>query len=749
MDRTKWETLLVRGIQIGVITALLTPLIIGPFSFSFSEYPKALFFRTVIEIIVILYLLLTLVGSRYLPKRSPVLLAVCVFVGVLILAAVSGFNAHRSFWGDLQRGEGVILHLHLLAFFFVIVGVFQKKEQWFTLFRWAVGVGTLSAIAALLQKIGIASFYGISLPERVSGTLANPDFFAAYLVLVLFLGFILAAEAANVKHKIIWLALVVINFAALLLSGTRASWGGMGIGIVALFLLWFFWEANLARKTRRTILLGIFVFALFVLFTVSYQDQLGLAKNYTFSRAMSVFDARPLASRLVAWEIALAAFTEKPILGWGPESFSFVSDKYFQVDSLEYVSATMDFDRVHNKFLALMLDAGVLGIVSYLALFAAVFFLLFSYAKRKSKDQNSLTCLILISLFVAYGVQNIFTFDTISTYLLFFLVLGFVHVQYRTKVSSARETRMGRVTRLFSAAPFVLWWRSVLVVLLILLVGIVFFQLNVKTAAAYISLSYASRLERSQFSKALSEYQEILESNTLFQKDIALEITRRVINKQAGGVEEEMLALLSSLKLALADGLDRADRRYLYSHERIARINERIYLLTGDPTALEEMEQVAQKALRFNDEKLVFYELIGEARILQGLYTEGEAFFQKASERLPGRLYTRAEPFRKLGNAYFRAGNKVLAARYFKKAFTARYYTKKFALPPLRSAKPVPKLTLNDASFAEQVAFLHYELGDLAVAQQIHERAVEIYPEHREWLELHWEKNTPRESVKK
>ena len=147
----KYETFLLKGIKIGVFAILFTPLIIGAIGLTLSAYPKAVFFRTLVEAVFILYLLLVFFNSRYLPKISPLVLVSCGFVGVLVFTSLTGINPYRSFFGDPERAEGVILHLHLLAFFLVIISVFNQKKEWLKLFKITVFVSGLSSLAGVLQ----------------------------------------------------------------------------------------------------------------------------------------------------------------------------------------------------------------------------------------------------------------------------------------------------------------------------------------------------------------------------------------------------------------------------------------------------------------------------------------------------------------------------------------------------------------------------------------------------------------------
>jgi len=741
-----YKNIFLKVIKIGIILILFTPLVLGPFGLSLSNYPKTVFFRSLIEIIFIFYLILIFFDSKYLPKISPLVLVVSTFGGILLLTSLTGINFHRSFWGDLFRVEGVILHLHLLVFFLILISIFQEKKEWLLLFKLTVIVSAISSLAGVLQRIGVASFYGLDLPSRISGTWTNPDFFAPYIVLTIFLAVFLIAAEREKNWKIIWSAILLLNCLTLILSKTRAAWVGLAVGMIFLFSFWFFSYAKLNQKKRRLILLGILVLSIFLLLMIVNQDRIFLSESHFFQRAISVFNPGALASRLPVWEIAFEAWKEKPILGWGAESFSFVFDKYFKADYLQHISEKIHFDRPHNKVLGLMATTGILGLLSYLSMFFVIFYLLFkkiiiSKNKKnsnpsplaKNEEPNPIFGFILVALFVAYFIQNLACFDTVGTYLIFFLVLGFINNNF-----SSWQLKFWHRDKPLPPDTKKKLLKIVLIIPLIFLSLTVFYRVNFKPTIACRTFFRALEMEKKDFGKALLEYQEGASKNTIFDKDFRIELASRLIFilenfKPSKNAEAEIVKILSDLKPFLEKELEKPDRRYLDSYELIARINERIYLFSGDLEALEETEEVSIMALSFNDQKPEFYRLIGKTKIYQKNYSEGEAFFEKAFELAPRKLQDRVKFYRVLGVVYFKAGDNLMAVENFKKALEIELSFKKF----IELSPEEIQETLNTA---KGVAHIYYqEFNDLETCRQIYERAMEVFPDHKEELQFNLE----------
>ena len=305
-------------IKAGVVLILLTPLVMGSFGINISEYPKAIYFRSLTEIVFILYLVLIAFKLKYIFKISPLLIAVFIFIAVLTLASFTGINFQRSFFGDLRRAEGVILQIHLLLFLLVCLGIFKEENDWLKLFKITLLVSGVSSILAVLQKLSLWQPFGYDFSGRPVGTFSNPDFFGPYLVLAIFLGLFILMQEKRQKFKIFWLLVLILDVFALILTQMRVAWIGLGAGFIFIFCWLAFNYKNYKTQIKKIIVIPIVIFVIFLIFTISNNDFLNkLGKIFSWP------------TRLVAWDIAWNSFLQRPILGWGPESFLFVYNKIF------------------------------------------------------------------------------------------------------------------------------------------------------------------------------------------------------------------------------------------------------------------------------------------------------------------------------------------------------------------------------------------------------------------------------------
>ncbi|MDO8663822.1 MAG: hypothetical protein Q7K28_03245, partial [Candidatus Wildermuthbacteria bacterium] len=115
-------------IEGGVYLAMFTPLVLVKSYFFPYVSPKTIFFRIIVDIIFIAYILLVISNRRYLPKINALTVSVIIFMAIIALASFTGINFEKSFWSVFERMAGLLTFLHLFAFFVVLSGVFKERK---------------------------------------------------------------------------------------------------------------------------------------------------------------------------------------------------------------------------------------------------------------------------------------------------------------------------------------------------------------------------------------------------------------------------------------------------------------------------------------------------------------------------------------------------------------------------------------------------------------------------------------------
>lgn len=384
---------------------------------------KNIFFRIIIEILFALWIFAAVFDKKYRPKATPVFWAILATVFVLTLSTIFGANPYRSFWSNYERMEGLISHLHLLAYFLILTSVFVKYEDWKKFFFISLGVSFIVSSYAYFQSLGLIKVFQSS--ERVDATLGNSTYLAIYITFHLFLAlYFLLKEDKKWLRYVFWV-LMVYEVPVVFLTATRGAILGL-LGGSALLAL-FFGLFSRSRKLKK-ISLG-FIGLLLVTLTSFWflKDTSFVQENYVFRRFANMsFSEQTIKSRFSIWSISWEGFKERPILGWGIENYDQVFNKHYKP---ELWSNEPWFDRSHNIVLDWLIHAGILGLLAYFSIFFTAF-----YITWKAFTRNE--AVIFSILFLVYIFHNIFVFDNLTSYFIFFSVLGFLNFKYRNTQKS-------------------------------------------------------------------------------------------------------------------------------------------------------------------------------------------------------------------------------------------------------------------------------------------------------------------------
>lgn len=437
-----------------VITVPLFYMKVGIYPFIFD---KTLFFQTLVEILFGLWLALAISDAKYRPKWTFLLKSLLVFVGVLILAALLGIDAWRSFFSTYERAFGVFAIMHMAAFA-VVISSLRKELPWKWIFACSI------ATSVLVGFLGTLEFYynGNLLLEQPGGragaTFGNPTFLAGYLIWNIFLALYfllnrnrsreLFADSGGSGRKrsfsnllFSWPYLLVVIlfevFVLVFVTQTRGNIFGFLVGLFVLILLFainpprFFKEGNPEEGNNfrffKKILAARSTYALVVVLIMLS------GSIFWFTRASSFWSKVPgverfrnvslsseeLQPRLIALRAAWNGFLERPIFGWGPENFNVVFNKYYDPKALRLSYQETRFDKPHNFVAEDLVTGGIVLTVAHL-----LFLMFFVFAAAKNKDK--LFGNIIIAATASYFVGNLFIFSTIGSDLVFYLLVGFL-----------------------------------------------------------------------------------------------------------------------------------------------------------------------------------------------------------------------------------------------------------------------------------------------------------------------------------
>ncbi len=514
------NTILRNTIVTGIFASLFIPFIVsGSLFFPFIT-GKNFAFRILVEILFAFWIILALRDRIYRPSFSWISVALTAFVAVVGIADIFSENPAKSFWSNYERMEGFITILHLYVYAVIVSSVFNKEALWIKFFQTSLGAAFLMSLYGLLQLMGAVKINQGGV--RLDGTFGNATYLAIYMVFNIFLaGFLYVRRLGRDWLSYTYLTLAALYAFILYHTATRGALLGFigGVLLTALIIALFEKEKQLLRK----ISLGIIVAVVFIIGSFFLLKETSFVKG---SEVLSRFSSVSLTetttkSRFLVWNMALEGFKERPFLGWGQESFNFVFNKYYDPGMH---GQEQWFDRTHNVVLDWLIAAGAPGLLLYLSLFAAA---LFAIWRRQSGFGVSEKA-VLTGLLAAYFFHNLFVFDNIGSFLLFFSVLAYL-------VTKSSRSFLKEEGERFVLDSGVVNRIAVPAVVILSLFSIYFF--NAKGLLANFELIGALKPQSGGFAQNIENFKKALSYNSFGDQEIREQIIQTASNAKNASID--------------------------------------------------------------------------------------------------------------------------------------------------------------------------------------------------------------------
>ena len=377
---------------------LLVPLAVNPWGLNY-ELPKATLFRGLTLLMAGAHIL-ALAWTPHPPPpcrwfRRPLVRPILLVSGVVLFSTLTSISPLVSLWGSYQRQQGAYLSLSFILWALLIAARLRTPAQRRRLLTAVVVAGSLVALTPFVE----AFFDGKDpITERPGGSLGNPIFLGAYLIMVL--PFTLAQlithhppydaqQVSRFTHRARRLGsglALALQLCALLISQSRGPWVGALVGL-ALFVALLLWPTH-----RRLVLVGLAVGVLLVGGLLAGLN-FGLAPAGCASRlpyvrrvaAATDLTGGTVRVRLVLWQTAGEMVTTwpavglepgrfhglRPIVGYGPDTAAIVYTAVYPPELAHIEDPTAIWDRAHNETLDLLVMRGWLGLAASAVLAAA------------------------------------------------------------------------------------------------------------------------------------------------------------------------------------------------------------------------------------------------------------------------------------------------------------------------------------------------------------------------------------------
>lgn len=376
--------------------AFLTPL-----SINIEEYTSSFgLFLPTEPLLFGLMLLLSAIQLKkaFLPTeiwRSPLIWAVLIYLLWLVLSAITSSHPLVSFKFILARLWFIVPILFFGTYFF------QKRNNRIA-FIWLFIVATVLVIIYTLIH---HSFYGFG--EKEGHWVMSPFFkdhtiYGAIVALILPLAVgLYLYKKHNPLVQATLIGLIILILVGIVLSYTRAAWLSVLGSIAIAFVLYY----KISWKPIAA-LAGV---ALVVVLIRWDQIQMELERN-KYEHTTESFDERLQSAanistdasnleRINRWSCALAMFKERPIMGYGPGTYAFEYAPFQRPENLTIISTNFgDMGNAHSEYLGALAETGLIGMLSFIGIVAALFYSGITLYHRLPKENKEDRVLVLSTI---------------------------------------------------------------------------------------------------------------------------------------------------------------------------------------------------------------------------------------------------------------------------------------------------------------------------------------------------------------
>jgi len=362
--------------------------------------------------------------------NNPLFIALSIFIGVVLLGSLFGVNFYRSFFGDIERGMGILTMLYGLLYAGLLL-IFFGKREWLNFFK----IFSISSLLLYGDAIKDSLFYGVYRPSGVF--INNPAFVAVYALFIIFAAWIIIdwERGSRLWRSFSWLIIGLSGW-VLIITKTR----GVFVGIIVAIIFMAAWMISSGRGEVKIPYIdrkisykrvGAFVISSVFLATLGFMAtrsnpiwqnipgldrlaQISSEDNSTQSRIINTFAGFDAVN-------PVDNGVSKLLFGWGQEHFGVAYEANVDPEIQKYEIRW--FDRAHNQLMDVLVMNGVLGLLAYLYLWFAVV-RKFLRRERQFELSNSIS-LAVIFFASSYFMQNLFLFDQISAFVPIYTFFGF------------------------------------------------------------------------------------------------------------------------------------------------------------------------------------------------------------------------------------------------------------------------------------------------------------------------------------
>jgi putative inorganic carbon (HCO3(-)) transporter len=360
-------------------------------------------------------------------RRTPVDWLILAFLAWVALTTVTSIHWPTALFGKPRRYEGLLSFVNYALIYFLVLQFADRAARVRALAKSLFFSSVIVAGYGVMQFIGWDPVTWGTLPfeaNRAFSTYGNPDLLGGFLIFSVTVALGLALAEKNLVWRLVYWAGFGLNGLALIVAFTRGAWigGALGLALVAVIA----WRHHARMRRLDWIPAGVSAAlgAGIIWRSLSNpNDVMNFGK-----RLASIFQLSGGSgqTRTEIWQAAFAAIKERPILGWGADTFRLVFPKFKPVEYVRDAGGTSVADNAHNYPLQLAAGVGIPGMLMMYGIFVWAGVRSFGTVFKRTDDPTRIVLGAFWAAAAGYLVQLLFGLSVTGTTFLLWAALGVV-----------------------------------------------------------------------------------------------------------------------------------------------------------------------------------------------------------------------------------------------------------------------------------------------------------------------------------
>lgn len=304
-------------------------------------------------------------------RRTKVDYLILALLGWIVLTTFTSISPPTAFFGKYRRFEGLVSFVNYAAIFWLTTQLVDRASRVrtvaVTLFWSAMAVD----FYGLLQILGKDPITWGKLPfelTRAFSTYGNPDLLGGYIIFPLILALALALSEERTGWRITYWAGFGLTAVVWIMAFVRGAWIGGAVALVILAVA--AWRQRVHTNVVDYSFAGGIGAVLVAVIVRSFSNPNSVLNFAERVKSIFVFDQGSAKTRFEIWQAAIAAIKDRPILGFGADTFRLIFPKYKPVEYVADAGYLSVADNVHNYPLQITAALGIPGFLLLYGVFA-------------------------------------------------------------------------------------------------------------------------------------------------------------------------------------------------------------------------------------------------------------------------------------------------------------------------------------------------------------------------------------------